>query len=42
MGVLQNNGILIQMPQELHELYKNRFNYDITDYNGKGSLGLHV
>lgn len=30
------------MPLELHELYKNRFGFDITDYNGKDRLGLPV
>ena len=26
----------------MHELYKNRFNFDITDYNGKDRFGLPV
>ncbi|MBS1259151.1 MAG: hypothetical protein MAG551_02217 [Candidatus Scalindua arabica] len=30
------------MPPELHELYKNRFGFDITEYNGKDRLGLPV
>lgn len=31
-----------EVPPELHELYKNRFGFDITEYNGKDRLGLPV
>ena len=26
----------------MHELYKNSFNFDITDYNGKNRFGLPI
>ena len=35
-------NLYFEVPQELHELYKKRFNFDITDYNGKDRFGLPV
>lgn len=40
--VMKSYNLYFEIPQELHELYKNRFKFDITDYNGKGRLGLPV
>jgi peroxiredoxin len=34
--------LYFEVSQELHELYKNQFNFDITDYNGKNRFGLPV
>ncbi len=41
-SVMKSYKLYFEVPQELHELYKKRFNFDITDYNGKGRLGLPV
>jgi peroxiredoxin len=41
-SVMKSYNLYFEVPQELHELYKNRFNFDITDYNGKNRLGLPV
>ncbi|MBO1223327.1 MAG: AhpC/TSA family protein [Candidatus Scalindua sediminis] len=41
-SVMKSYDLFFEVPQELHELYRNRFNFDITDYNGKGRLGLPV
>lgn len=41
-SVMESYNLYFEVPQELHYLYKNRFNFDITDYNGKGRLGLPV
>ena len=39
---MKSYNLYSKVPQDLHELYKNRFNFDITDYNGKNRLGLPV
>ncbi|MFQ5715153.1 MAG: peroxiredoxin-like family protein [Candidatus Scalinduaceae bacterium] len=41
-SVMKSYNLFFEVPQELHELYRNRFNFDITDYNGDGRLGLPV
>ena len=41
-SVMKSYKLFFEVPQELHELYRNRFNFDITDYNGKDRLGLPV
>ena len=41
-NVMKSYNLYFEVPQELHELYKNRFNFDITDYNGKNRFGLPV
>jgi peroxiredoxin len=41
-NVMKLYNLYFEVPQELHELYKNRFNFDITDYNGKNRFGLPV
>ena len=41
-SVMKAYNLYFELPQELHELYKNRFNFDITDYNGKNRLGLPI
>ncbi len=41
-SVMKSYNLYFEVPQELHELYKNRFNFDITDYNGKNRLGLPI
>ena len=41
-NVMKAYNLYFAVPQELHELYKNRFSFDITDYNGKNRLGLPV
>ncbi len=41
-SVMKSYNLFFEVPQELHELYRNRFSFDITDYNGKGRLGLPV
>jgi peroxiredoxin len=41
-SVMKSYNLYFEVPQELHELYKNRFNFDITDYNGESRLGLPV
>jgi peroxiredoxin len=41
-SVMKSYNLFFEVPQELHELYRNRFNFDITDYNGKDRLGLPV
>jgi peroxiredoxin len=41
-SVMKAYNLYFEVPLELHELYKNRFNFDITDYNGKDRLGLPV
>ena len=40
--VMKSYNLYFEVSQELYELYKNRFNFDITDYNGKNRLGLPV
>mgnify|MGYP003978240555 CR=1 FL=1 len=41
-SVMKAYNLYFEVPQELHELYKNRFGFDITDYNGKNRLGLPI
>ena len=41
-SVMKSYNLYFEIPRELHELYKNRFGFDVTDYNGKGRLGLPV
>ena len=41
-GVMKEYNLYFEVPQELYELYKNRFNFDITEYNGKDRLSLPV
>ena len=41
-SVIKSYNLYFEVPLELHELYKNRFGFDITDYNGKDRLGLPV
>jgi len=41
-SVMKAYNLYFEVPQELHELYKNRFSFDITDYNGIDRLGLPV
>ncbi len=41
-SVMKAYNLYFDVPQELHELYKDRFNFDITDYNGKDRLGLPI
>lgn len=41
-SVMKSYNLYFEVPRELHELYKNRFGFDITDYNGKDRLGLPV
>ncbi len=41
-SVMKLYNLYFEVPRELHELYKNRFGFDITDYNGKDRLGLPV
>ena len=41
-SVMKSYNLYFEVPQEVHELYKNRFNFDITDYNGKDRFGLPV
>jgi len=41
-SVMKSYNLYFEVPPELHELYKNRFGFDITDYNGKDRLGLPV
>ena len=41
-SVMKSYNLYFEVSQELYELYKNRFNFDITDYNGKNRLGLPV
>jgi peroxiredoxin len=41
-NVMKSYNLYFEVPPELHELYKDRFNFDITDYNGKNRLGLPV
>jgi peroxiredoxin len=41
-SVMKAYNLYFEVPQELHELCKNRFNFDITDYNGIDRLGLPV
>lgn len=41
-SVMKSYNLYFEVPRELHELYKNRFGLDITDYNGKDRLGLPV
>jgi peroxiredoxin len=41
-SVMKAYNLYFEVPQELHELYRNRFGFDITDYNGKDRLGLPV
>ena len=41
-SVMKAYNLYFEVPQELHELYKNRLNFDITDYNGKDRFGLPV
>ena len=41
-SVMKAYNLYFEVPQELHELYKNKFSFDITDYNGKNRLGLPV
>jgi hypothetical protein len=40
--VMKSYNLYFEVPTELHELYKNRFGFDITDSNGKDRLGLPV
>ncbi len=41
-SVMKSYNLYFEVSQELYELYKNRFNFNITDYNGKNRLGLPV
>jgi peroxiredoxin len=41
-SVMKAYNLYFEVPQELHELYKNRFSFDITAYNGKDRLGLPI
>ena len=41
-SVMKSYNLYFEVTRELHELYKNRFGFDVTDYNGKGRLGLPV
>jgi peroxiredoxin len=41
-SVMKAYNLYFEVPQELHELYRNRFGFDITDYNGEDRLGLPV
>lgn len=41
-SVMKSYNLYFEVPPELHELYKNRFGFDITEYNGKDRLGLPV
>jgi peroxiredoxin len=41
-SVMKSYNLYFEVPQELHELYKNSFGFDITDYNGKNRLGLPI
>ncbi|MGR3175228.1 MAG: peroxiredoxin-like family protein [Candidatus Scalindua sp.] len=41
-SVMKSYNLYFEVPLALHELYKNRFGFDVTDYNGKGRLGLPV
>lgn len=41
-SVMKSYNLYFEVPLELYELYKNRFGFDVTDYNGKGRLGLPV
>jgi len=41
-SVMKSYNLYFEVSQELHELYKNEFKFDITDYNGKDRLGLPV
>jgi len=41
-SVMKSYNLYFEVPSELHELYKNRFGFDITDYNGEDRLGLPV
>ena len=41
-SVMKSYNLYFEVPRKLHELYKNRFGFDITDYNGKDRLGLPV
>ncbi len=41
-SVMKLYNLFFEVPQELHDLYKKRFKFDITDYNGEGRLGLPV
>lgn len=41
-SVMKLYNLYFEVPPELHELYRNKFGFDITDYNGKGRLGLPV
>lgn len=41
-SVMKAYNLYFEVPRELHELYKNRFGFDITDYNGMDRLGLPV
>jgi len=39
---MKSYNLYFEVPLKLHELYKNRFGFDITHYNGKDRLGLPV
>jgi peroxiredoxin len=41
-SVMKAYNLYFEVPQELYELYKNQFNFDITEYNGKDRHGLPV
>ena len=41
-SVTKSYRLYFEVPLELHELYMNRFGFDITDYNGKDRLGLPI
>jgi len=41
-SVIKSYNLYFEVPLELHELYKDGFGFDITDYNGKDRLGLPV
>ena len=41
-SVMKAYNLYFEVPQELHELYKNRFNLDITEYNGNNRFSLPI
>lgn len=41
-SVMKSYNLYFEVPQDQYELYKNWFNFDIADYNGKDRLGLPV
>ncbi len=41
-SVLKNYNLYFEVPQYLTKLYKEKFNIDVAQYNGKGRYGLPV